>query len=261
MPGGRDEESHGVSGFPNREAAGDGAYHRGGGADCAAQRRKGWAVLCVADAHHGGSVCKRLGKRADRRHRQVAGGVGAGPARLQAPPDRRGQWRCASEVALAASRTHSAGDRRQARPGYMAARLLCRIRWPASQACDYQGAGGGVSGVSSVNRGARVRGVINRVVSAGGVINPAYGTNSAQSPSVILRHAPVVTGKLGVEKSILLLGSTTRSTRRFSARPSTVSLLATGGNSAYPAAEMRSAGMGFISRKIRAMCVARADRK
>ena len=63
----------------------------------AAQRREGRLVLRLADAHHGGNLRQRSGRRAHRRHRQVARRAGAGAARLQAPSHRRGQWRRASE--------------------------------------------------------------------------------------------------------------------------------------------------------------------
>ena len=55
------------------------------------------------------------------------------------------------KVAAAAPRDHAARDQRQARPGHLAARLLCRVRRPAPQARDRESAGSGVT-VLAVSR-------------------------------------------------------------------------------------------------------------
>lgn len=57
-------------------------------------------------------------------------------------------------------------------------------------------------------------------------------TDSAHSPSVTLCHPLAAESGPGAAKLILLRGITTRSMRRFSTRPSGVSLFATGWNSA-----------------------------
>src|SRR5580698_5971316 len=73
----------------------------------------------------------------------MAGKACAGPARVPSSPDRRRQCRCTFEGFADTPRGDAAGYGWAAGSGYVAANLLCRVRWAAAQAryCETYGSG------------------------------------------------------------------------------------------------------------------------